>query len=45
MNIQKRFQEILEDGVKKAPGGITEDEQKIVDKIRNLDPKFIVRRI
>jgi len=36
----KKVAQILEDVVKKAPGGITEDEQKIVDKIRNLDPNL-----
>ena len=36
----KKVAQILEDVVKKAPGGITEDEQKIVDRIRNLDPSL-----
>lgn len=36
----KKVAKILEDVIKKAPGGITEDEQKVVDKIKNLDPSL-----
>ena len=36
----KKLGQIFEDIVKKSPEGISEDEQKVMDRIKNLDPNL-----